>query len=134
MSKGQGRASVDLRIVVGALLVKHIESIPDEDTIQYIQENIYAQYFVGLASFQTKPVFSPTLFVEIRKRLGLAGPNNSMICFYCIFRSMRRNTHLQQAHRLRVIKHRAKSKKKDSGGQDDQGSTNTSQGVIFSSG
>lgn len=59
MSKDQGRASVDLRIVVGALLVKHIEGISDEDTIQYIQENIYAQYFVGLASFQTKPVFSP---------------------------------------------------------------------------
>lgn len=40
MSKDQGRSSIDLRIVVGALLVKHIEGISDEDTIQYIQENI----------------------------------------------------------------------------------------------
>ena len=121
MSKDQGRASVDLRIVVGALLVKHIEGISDEDTIQYIQENIYAQYFVGLASFQTKPVFSPTLFVEIRKRLGLAGAQqlNDLL--------------LQQAHRLRVIKHRAKPKKKDSGGQDDQGPTNMGQGAKESS-
>jgi hypothetical protein len=42
MSADQGRASIDLRIVLGALLVKHIEGISDEDTIQCIQENIYA--------------------------------------------------------------------------------------------
>ena len=67
MSANQGRQSIDLRIVLGALLVKHIEGISDEDTIQYIQENIYAQYFVGLPSFQIQPVFVPTLFVDIRK-------------------------------------------------------------------
>ncbi|MEZ5041145.1 MAG: hypothetical protein R2828_14710 [Saprospiraceae bacterium] len=38
MSKDQGRSSIDLRIVVGALLVKHIKGISDE--VQYIQENI----------------------------------------------------------------------------------------------
>lgn len=121
MSKDQGRASIDLRVVVGALLVKHIEGISDEDTIQYIQENIYAQYFVGLASFQTAPVFSPTLFVEIRKRLGMAGAQqlNDLL--------------LQQAQRLRVIKHRAKPKKKDSDGSDDQGPTNVDQAVKESS-
>ena len=73
MSHSQGRASVDLRIVLGALLVKHIEGISDEDTIVYIQENIYAQHFVGLSSFQTEPVFIPSLFVEIRNRVGKAG-------------------------------------------------------------
>jgi len=46
-----GRPSVDLRIILGALLVKHIQGLSDEDTIDYIQENIYAQYFVGLSSF-----------------------------------------------------------------------------------
>lgn len=40
MSKNRGRQSIDLRIVLGALLVKHIEGISDEDTIQAIQENI----------------------------------------------------------------------------------------------
>ena len=73
MSPDQGRGSIDLRVVLGALLVKHIEGLSDEDTIQYIQENIYAQYFVGLSSFQTKAVFVPHLFVEIRKRLGKEG-------------------------------------------------------------
>jgi hypothetical protein len=100
MSADQGRASIDLRVVLGALLVKHVEGISDEDTIQYIQENIYAQYFVGLASFQTRAVFAPTLFVEIRKRLGKKGAqrlNDAVI---------------RQARRLKAIKHRAKPRKK----------------------
>lgn len=102
MSAEMGRESIDLRIVLGALLVKHVEGISDEDTIQYIQENIYAQYFVGLPSFQARPVFVPTLFVEIRKRLGKEGAQklNDMV--------------LKQARRLRAIKHRAKPRKKSS--------------------
>ena len=73
MSQGEGRPSVDLRIVLGVLLVKHIEDLSDERTIEYIQENIYAQYFVGLSSFQVDPVFVPHLLVTIRKRLGKKG-------------------------------------------------------------
>jgi transposase, IS5 family len=104
MSKGHGRASIDLRIILGALLVKHLEGISDEDTIQYIQENIYAQYFVGLPSFQTGPVFVPSLFVEVRKRLGKEGATqlNDIV--------------LRQAKRAKAIKHRKKPSK--GGGQD----------------
>lgn len=107
MSADHGRASVDLRVVLGALLVKHVEGLSDEDTIQYIQENIYAQYFVGLPSFQTQPVFSPTLFVEIRKRLGKAGANalNDVI--------------LRQASELGAIKHRAKPRSKSGNKKND---------------
>lgn len=72
LSANKGQPTVDLRIVLGALMVKHIEGLSDEDTIRYIQENVYAQYFVGLRRFQAKPVFAPSLFVEIRKRLGKA--------------------------------------------------------------
>jgi hypothetical protein len=99
MSEGHGRASVDLRVILGALLVKHIEGISDEDTVQYIQENIYAQYFVGLPSFQTGPVFAPSLFVEVRKRLGKegAGQLNDIV--------------LRQAKRTKAIKHRKKPSK-----------------------
>ncbi|HHJ10172.1 MAG TPA: transposase [Bacteroidetes bacterium] len=28
------------------------------------------QYFIGLKEFTTEPVFDPSLFVEIRKRIG----------------------------------------------------------------
>lgn len=75
MSKTNGRASIDLRVVLGALLVKYIMNLPDEETILYIQENIYAQYFVGLPAFQKEQVFTPSLFVTLRRRLGLEGAN-----------------------------------------------------------
>jgi chemotaxis protein histidine kinase CheA len=99
MSLTQGRASTDLRVVLGALLVKHVEGLSDEDTIQYIQENLYAQYFVGLPKFQKKPIFVPSLFVEIRKRLGKEGSQ------------LLNDKVLEQAVQLKAIKHRAKPHK-----------------------
>ena len=45
-------------------------NLSDEETILAIQENPYMQYFVGLSEFTDKPIFDPTLFVTIRKRLG----------------------------------------------------------------
>lgn len=35
-----------------------------------ISENMYLQYFCGLTSFQTQAPFHPTVFVDIRKRMG----------------------------------------------------------------
>jgi IS5 family transposase len=100
MSQGEGRPSVDLRIVLGVLLVKHIEDLSDERTIEYIQENIYAQYFVGLSSFQVDPVFVPHLLVTIRKRLGKKGAAkmNDLL--------------LKEASRVKAIKHRQRSSDK----------------------
>ena len=43
MDEQQGRPSVDLRTVLGVLLVKHIEDLSDRRAIEYVQENIYAQ-------------------------------------------------------------------------------------------
>jgi len=43
----------------------------DKGTIDAIKQNIYMQYFLGLPSFKPSAVFAPSLFVEIRKRLGL---------------------------------------------------------------
>ena len=56
-------------MVVGALIVKHVEKLSDEKTIQAIQENPYMQYLLGLEKFTEKPVFVPELFVLVRKRL-----------------------------------------------------------------
>jgi transposase, IS5 family len=71
MCDKNGAVSTDARIVLGALIIKHHESLSDAGTIEAIQENVYMQYFLGLPSFKTDPVFAPSLFVEIRKRLGL---------------------------------------------------------------
>ena len=64
------RKSVDIRLVIGALIVKHKLGLDDRGTIAMIQENIYIQYFCGMKSFITKSAFHPSLFVDIRKRLG----------------------------------------------------------------
>ena len=65
-----GRPAKDARIVIGAVIIKHKLCLSDEETIMQIQENMYLQYFVGLKIFQRKAVFVPSLFVEIRKRMG----------------------------------------------------------------
>jgi len=70
MHQSHGRPGIAPRRVLGALIIKHIMNLDDVGVIEIIQENIYMQYFVGLTSFSTEPVFSPTLFVDIRKRFG----------------------------------------------------------------
>ena len=64
-----GAGNKPARMVVGALIVKHVEKLSDENTIQAIQEKAYMQYLLGLEKFTEKPVFVPELFVLVRKRL-----------------------------------------------------------------
>ena len=71
MHQTMGAGIKDARIVLGAIIIKHHENLSDEGTIESIQENLYMQYFLGLPSFKKDGVFAPSLFVEIRKRLGL---------------------------------------------------------------
>jgi hypothetical protein len=72
----EGRPPLSGRIVVGALLIKHLNNWDDRETILQIQENMYLQYFVGYDTFTTSPIFDPSLFVEIRKRLTDTVLNN----------------------------------------------------------
>ncbi len=65
-----GRKTIDIRIVLADMIVKHKLRLDDRGTIDMIQENIYIQYFCGFKSFTTKKAFDPSLFVDIRKRLG----------------------------------------------------------------
>lgn len=70
LKNDSGRLTVDIRIVIAALIVKHKLRLDDRGTVEMIKENIYLQYFCGLKSFTTKKVFDPSLFVDIRQRLG----------------------------------------------------------------
>ena len=70
LSSTSGRASVDVRMVIGALIVKDNLGLDDRGTVAMISENIYLQYFCGLRSFQIEEPFHPTVFVDIRKRMG----------------------------------------------------------------
>ena len=48
--------------------MKHLS---DLETIEYIKENLYTQYFLGLNEFYPAQLFDASLFVQIRKRMGL---------------------------------------------------------------
>lgn len=65
-----GRPSVDPRIVIGAMIIKSKKALTDEETVEEIQENPYLQFFLGFKEFSHQPVFDPSLFVTLRKRMG----------------------------------------------------------------
>ena len=66
----KGSKGINPRVVIGALIVKHKLTLTDEETIEIISENPYIQFFLGFTEFNSNPIFSPSLFVDIRKRLG----------------------------------------------------------------
>ena len=68
----EGRPPISGRVVIGAVIIKHMLHLTDRETIQQIQENVFMQYFLGYSSFTNEAPFSPSLFVEIRERLSLA--------------------------------------------------------------
>ena len=67
---GFGAKAISPRIIIGALIVKHKLNLSDEETLQTISENPYMQFFLGLDDYAPELLFSPSLFVEIRKKLG----------------------------------------------------------------
>ena len=66
-----GASHINGRVVIGSLVIKHICNLSDEETILQIQENMYMQYFIGYSSYCSEAPFDASLFVEIRKRMGL---------------------------------------------------------------
>jgi hypothetical protein len=70
MNSDFGAPSLSARMVIGAVIIKHMLNIDDREVVSQIQENMYLQYFVGLSSFSTAEPFDPSLMVSIRYRLG----------------------------------------------------------------
>ena len=69
--KVMGRPDLSPQMVLGAIIIKHVCDLDDRETVDQISENVYMQYFLGYSSFCDVPPFSPSLFVEFRKRLGI---------------------------------------------------------------
>lgn len=63
------------RMVIAALIINHKLNLSDEETILTIQENPYMQYMCGLTECSDKPIFDPSLFVTIRKRIDIEDIN-----------------------------------------------------------
>lgn len=63
------------RMVIAALIIKHKLNLSDEETILTIQENPYMQYMCGLTEYSDQPIFDPSLFTTIRKRITIQDIN-----------------------------------------------------------
>lgn len=72
----EGRRPLNGRIVIGAVIIKHMLNLSDRETILQIQENVFMQYFLGYSSFTNEAPFDPSLFVDIRQRLSLEVMNS----------------------------------------------------------
>ncbi len=70
MSKKMGAPTIDGRIVIGAMVIKHLLKLDDRETIETIRENPYMQYFLGLSQYTYEDVFDRSLFTTLRYRLG----------------------------------------------------------------
>ncbi len=68
--KSTGRPSLNPRVLIGAVIIKHMLNLDDRETVAQITENMYLQYFLGYSSYIKEAPFDPSLFVDIRKRLG----------------------------------------------------------------
>ncbi|MFN0081249.1 MAG: transposase, partial [Ferruginibacter sp.] len=78
----EGRPPISGRVVIGAVIIKHLIGLTDRETILQIQENMFLQYFLGYSSFTNEAPFSPSLFVLIRERLSadiLMGINDIVV-------------------------------------------------------
>jgi IS5 family transposase len=70
MSADQGAPSLDARIVIGAMIIKHKLKLDDREVVETIRENLYLQYFLGLSAYTAEPLFDRSLFTAFRYRLG----------------------------------------------------------------
>ena len=70
LSGHAGRPAKDAQLVIGAVIIKHKLCLSDEETIEQIRVNPYLQSFVGFKVFHKEQAFAPSLFVEIRRRMG----------------------------------------------------------------
>ncbi|MGL5435145.1 MAG: IS5 family transposase [Lachnospiraceae bacterium] len=68
--KADGRPPIPARIAFGALHIQAAEHFTDEKTLENISENPYLQYFLGVHSFQTEPLFDLSMMVHFRKRFS----------------------------------------------------------------
>ena len=68
MCPDNGARAFSARIAFGAIYIKEHENLTDERTVEYITENPYMQYFLGLHEYKDTALFDPSMMVHFRKR------------------------------------------------------------------
>lgn len=67
----RGARAISSRTAFGALIIKEILSLSDEETVEMIAEVPSMQYFLGFESFIQEIPFDPSMMVHFRKRFGM---------------------------------------------------------------
>ena len=65
-----GNPAKPFRMALGALLIKEMKNLTDEELVEDIRENPYYQYLLGLESSQDEAPFDPSSLVHFRKRIS----------------------------------------------------------------
>lgn len=77
----KGSPAKNIRIALGALLIKEKGNFSDRETVQQIIENPYLRYFLGFHSYLHKAPFDASMMVHFRKRLSkYMSEINELIC------------------------------------------------------
>ena len=68
MREENGAKAFSARIAFGAIYIREHENLSDVRTLEYIAENPYMQYFLGLYEYTDTPLFDSSMMVHFRKR------------------------------------------------------------------
>lgn len=69
----RGRRAKAIRLMVGLLILKHVENLSDEVVVERWRQNPYYQHFCGETIFRWEMPCHPTDLVLFRKRIGVDG-------------------------------------------------------------
>lgn len=63
-----GRKAYSSKIAFGAIMVKDILKVTDQELVYLITENPYLQYFFGEMGFSNQPIFSTSSMTRFKRR------------------------------------------------------------------
>ncbi|MBP6795699.1 MAG: IS5 family transposase [Saprospiraceae bacterium] len=70
-NRDMGSPGLNPRLCIGTIIIKHMCSLSDRETVEQISENMYMQYFLGFTSFTNKKPMDASVLVDIRNRMGI---------------------------------------------------------------
>lgn len=68
-----GRPAKPARAKVGLLILKHLYQFPDDDLVDMLKRDIYAQYLCDISLKEAKNFINPSTLSKFRKQIGLEG-------------------------------------------------------------
>lgn len=67
---GMGAKAISAQVAFGALMIKTMLNLTDEETVQSISENPYMQYFLGYEGFVDEKPFDSSMMTIFRQRIS----------------------------------------------------------------